>query len=114
MGVRGDDVEALREVIERDIRGWMLNLTAIAESALARAYAPEWSAERWIRIIATMLACLIGAQWVLVKLVRLRRAQQGWWYYLKHSRHARLILPFRGRHRGRVRGRQLNRGDEKD
>ena len=93
VGVRGDDAEALREVIERDVRGWMLNLTAIAESAPFRAYAPEWSAERWIRIVATMLACLIGAQWVLVKLVRLRRAQQGWWYYLKHSRHARLILP---------------------
>ena len=78
-------------MIERDIRGWMLNLTAMREPR--RLSVRQWSAERWIRIIATMLACLIGAQWVLVKLVRLRRAQQGWWYYLKHSRHARLILP---------------------
>ena len=70
----------------------MLNLTAIAESAPFERRA-RVEPERWIRIIATMLACLIGAQWVLVKLVRLRRAQQGWWYYLKHSRHARLILP---------------------
>ena len=71
----------------------MLNLTAVAERAPLRAYVPRWTPELWVRMTCTVTAALIGAQWVLVKLVRLRRAQQGWWYYLRRSRHARLILP---------------------
>lgn len=75
------------------LTGWMLNLTAVAERAPLRAYVPRWTPELWARMTCTVTAALIGAQWVLVKLVRLRRAQQGWWYYLRRSRHARLILP---------------------
>ena len=78
----------------RALTGWMLNLTAVAESAPLRAYVPRWTpGALGARSTCTVTAALIGAQWVLVKLVRLRRAQQGWWYYLRHSRHARLILP---------------------
>jgi diacylglycerol kinase (ATP) len=71
----------------------MLNLTAIADVVPIARYAPSWSIEKYVKVFMTVCACAFGAQWVLVKLVRLRRAQQGWWYYLRHSRHARLILP---------------------
>jgi diacylglycerol kinase (ATP) len=73
--------------------GVMLNLTAIADVVPIARYAPSWSIEKYVKVFMTVCACAFGAQWVLVKLVRLRRAQQGWWYYLRHSRHARLILP---------------------
>jgi len=75
------------------LSGLVVNLTAIVESVPVASYAPQWTLEEWIRMVATVFACAFGAQWLLVKLVQLRRAQQGWWYYLQRSRHARLILP---------------------
>jgi len=89
----GDGGGATENVCRSMMTGVMLNLTAIADVVPIARYAPSWSIEKYVKVFMTVCACAFGAQWVLVKLVRLRRAQQGWWYYLRHSRHARLILP---------------------
>ena len=89
----GDGGGATEHVCRSMVTGVMLNLTAIADVVPIARYAPSWSIEKYVKVFMTVCACAFGAQWVLVKLVRLRRAQQGWWYYLRHSRHARLILP---------------------
>jgi len=89
----GDGGGATEHVCRSMMTGVMLNLTAIADVVPIARYAPSWSIEKYVKVFMTVCACAFGAQWVLVKLVRLRRAQQGWWYYLRHSRHARLILP---------------------
>ena len=89
----GDGGGATELVCRSMVTGVMLNLTAIADVVPIARYAPSWSIEKYVKVFMTVCACAFGAQWVLVKLVRLRRAQQGWWYYLRHSRHARLILP---------------------
>lgn len=89
----GDGDGATENVCRSMMTGVMLNLTAIADVVPIARYAPSWSIEKYVKVFVTVCACAFGAQWVLVKLVRLRRAQQGWWYYLRHSRHARLILP---------------------
>jgi diacylglycerol kinase (ATP) len=89
----GDGDGATENVCRSMMTGVMLNLTAIADVVPIARYAPSWSIEKYVKVFMTVCACAFGAQWVLVKLVRLRRAQQGWWYYLRHSRHARLILP---------------------
>jgi diacylglycerol kinase (ATP) len=89
----GDGGGATEHVCRSMVTGVMLNLTAIADVVPIARYAPSWSIEKYVKVFVTVCACAFGAQWVLVKLVRLRRAQQGWWYYLRHSRHARLILP---------------------
>ena len=92
------DAETVERVTElgrvcgaRAWRGTMLNLTAIVE--VMPVMPRGMSLERFVWVVSVSVACAIAAQWALVKLVRMRREKQGWWYYLRHSRHARLILP---------------------
>jgi hypothetical protein len=91
--VRGAADDGASASTSGGLTGVVLNLTAVHESVPIGSYAPQWTIEEWIRTLSTAFAFALGTQWVLVKLVRMRRAQQGWWYYLKQSRHARLILP---------------------
>ena len=92
-GAFDDDDGFGAATMPRPLTGVVLNLTAVVDAVPIARYAPSWPIEKYIKVFVTICACAFGAQWVLVKLVRLRRAQQGWWYYLRHSRHARLILP---------------------
>lgn len=76
-----------------NLSGTMLNLTAIVETITTPLKTSAVTFEGVVRTMAVTVACAIAIQWALVKLVRMRREKQGWWYYLKQSRHARLILP---------------------
>ena len=76
-----------------DIQGWVVNITAVIEDIPLSQYLPHYTAREWIQFVVTLVCVLLGTQWTITRYQKWRRAQRGWYYALRESKHARLILP---------------------
>ena len=76
-----------------DIQGWVVNITAVIEDIPLSQYLPHYTAREWFQLVVTLVCVLLGTQWTITRYQKWRRAQKGWYFALRESKHARLILP---------------------
>ena len=74
------------------LSGWVVNVTSLVERVPFSQYAPK-TKEQVLQILVSLLVLLISGRWFLAQFAQHRREREGWWHFLKKSRHVRLILP---------------------
>jgi len=74
------------------LSGWVVNVTSLVERVPFSQYAPK-TKEQVLQIFVSLLVLLISGRWFLAQFAQHRREREGWWHFLKKSRHVRLILP---------------------
>ena len=74
------------------LSGWVVNVTSIVERVPFSQYAPK-TKEQVFQILVSILVLMISGKWFLAQFAQHRREREGWWHFLKKSRHVRLILP---------------------
>ena len=74
------------------LSGWVLNVTSLVERVPFSQYAPKTKEQVW-QILVSILVLVISGRWFLAQFAQHRREREGWWHFLKKSRHVRLILP---------------------
>ena len=101
------------------LSGWVVNVTSIVERVPFSQYAPK-TKEQVFQILVSILVLMISGKWFLAQFAQHRREREGWWHFLKKSRHVRLIYlpvrseaPMRARKRGRGRLRSISRRKER-